>query len=368
MTPVTLSLKFAMLAFGSMVGFPCPRCGADIQRGSSFCPTCQLLVVDNGTKGNPDAPAEVLIGAVRISTDDSVARIIDAVPLLPKLVEGLTKHWSKPQQRAQLLGDGVRVGPTQLPHIYSVVSDYAAVLDIQCPEVFISQDRRLNAFTFGTNDDSCIVIHSGLIELLEDEELNFILAHEMGHIKARHVTYGSVLAMLSKGIQVATLAVPLEVVAVPLDAWSRATEETADRVGVVLSEDPRAAIRALAMLAAGSRKVLAQMNLSSYLDQHRDLGDLHGKLNLYLGGRDHPHTVTRIQKLIQFMSTDSFRHARSASRLPANTSKARLMTPVPAIEGRAHECVVTSSRFCPACGFESDAAWPHSCIACGVGF
>jgi len=293
--------------------------------------------------------------------------MVDAIPAFPKLVDGLAKYWSKPLQRAKFLGGGVRVGPSQLPHLHSIVKAYANTLDIDCPELFVQQTESLNAFTFGTNDDACIVVHSALIEMFDDEELKFILAHEMGHIKARHVTYGSVLTMVSQGLFGSIMMFPLDVIQSPLDAWSRASEETADRIGVVLSEDPRAAIRALVLLAVGSRKLLAQMDLMSYLEQHRDLNDFYGKLDLYFGGHNHPHTVTRVLNVIKFLNSDDYRRARTALGLPVNTCGVSFgALPAPTIDGVICESA-GNGRFCPQCGFESEPGSP-TCVACGFKF
>lgn len=345
----------------------CPRCGVGIPRGSAFCPSCQLLVFDNEqrAKGDPHAPSEVVIGSARISTDGSAARAVDAIPILPKLVDGLIKYWDKPLQRAQFLGDGVRVGPGQLPHLDSIVKTYAAALDLDCPELFIKQDPALNAFTFGTNDDSFIVVQSAVIEMLDDQELKFILAHEMGHIKARHVTYLSVLRMLSQGLFGSIMMIPLGVITAPLDAWSRASEETADRIGVILSDDPRAALRALALLAVGSRKLLAQMDLMSYLEQNRDLNDFYGKWQLYFGGNNHPYLVTRVLNAIKFLTSDDYRYARTALGLPVNACGSSFAAlPAPTIDAVVCESD-GNRRFCPQCGFESGRGGSPACVACG---
>lgn len=323
------------------------------------------MVFPGPVHGNPDLPEEVVIGTVRVSTDGSVARILDSVPVLPQLVEWLQKNWSKPLERAKHLGNGVRAGPNQLPHLYAIVQTQAAALGIQCPELFVAQQPELNAFTFGTNDDACIVVHSALIDLLDEHELEFILGHEMGHIKARHVTYSSALEM-SSSVALGLLSVPLDLFRSPIDAWKRATEETADRIGVVVSHEPLAAVRALGLLAVGSRKLLKQMDLMSYLEQHNDLEDFYGKLSLYFGGNDHPHLVTRVMNILHFVRRQEFLSARNALRLPANIAAGggeRAQGTV--IEGTLSDGR-GGKRFCPGCGFEINATETSACMACGL--
>lgn len=341
----------------------CPRCACEIPANRSFCPGCQLVVFrDHSALGRGQSePSEVVIGAARVSTDGSVARTVDAIPLLPQLVEGLLKYWSKPMQRAQHLGCGVRTGPNQLPRLHAIVRQHANALDLTCPELFVKQDPTLNAYTFGTNDDACVVVHSALVDLLDQQELNFILAHEIGHIKARHVTYGSVLSMVAQGLlgPLATFSALLA----PLDAWSREAEQTADQIGIILADQDASAIRALMLLAVGSRSLLVDINLAPYLEQQEDLCDFYGKWNLYFGGQSHPYIVTRVVNLLRFTNSEPARQARAAlGRSVAWPTPQRGFTaalPRPSSP-------VRQVKFCPDCGFEFQDNGALACKICGA--
>ena len=288
------------------------------------------------------------------------------------MVEAVINYWEKPLQRAKHLGFGVRIGPNQLPHLHSMLVSHANVLNVPCPELFVKQDPTLNAYTFGTNDDACVVVHSALVDLLDEQELSFILAHEIGHIKARHVTYGSVLAMFAQGLLGPLARSPLQpetVVALlvaPLDAWSREAEQTADQIGVILAEDPGAAVRALMLLAVGSRALLTQMNIAPYLEQQEDLANFYGKWQLYFGGNDHPYVVTRVLNVFRFLTTEQARSARAtlghgpllAGPSPRPAPKFRQLDPPKTDHA-------STLNFCPECGVEISYRASDLCRICG---
>lgn len=348
----------------------CPRCHSDVPAGRAFCPNCQLLVFRAQLSLGYDqhAPTNVVVGGVRVSTDASVAHIIDSVPLLPKLIEKFINYWGKPLQRATHLGFGVRVGPSQFPHLHSMLLVHANAVNVPCPELFIKQDPTLNAYTFGTNDDACVVVHSALIDLLDDQELSFILGHEMGHVAARHVTYGSVLSTAAQGLL--GINPIFSLLSAPLDAWSREAERTADQIGIILAEDPTAAIRALMLLAVGSRTLLEDMNIIPYLEQQHDLDNFYGKWNLYFNGTSHPYVVTRVLNLLQFIKSEPAQQARMALGHPAFLL---LGTPHPAKTkvrqlGEIRASDTTDLKFCPGCGVEVADHTALSCPICGVTF
>src|SRR5690348_13285358 len=66
--------------------------------------------------------------------------------------------------KAELLGQGVKVGPKQFPRVHALATECARTLGIATPTLYILNNRTPNAMTYGTNDDSFILIHSGLID------------------------------------------------------------------------------------------------------------------------------------------------------------------------------------------------------------
>ena len=64
------------------------------------------------------------------------------------------------------------------------------------PELYVSQTPFFNAGAYGI-DQPFIVVHSAAIELLDDDELRVLLAHELGHVISGHALYRTIAAILA---------------------------------------------------------------------------------------------------------------------------------------------------------------------------
>jgi Zn-dependent protease with chaperone function len=178
--------------------------------------------------------------------------------------------------RNELLGHAVKVGPRQFPRLNGLVVSCAETLGIAPPTVYIVNSPVLNAGTFGTNDDSFILIHSAIVDHMTDEELKAVIGHECGHIHNSHVVYLTTLDFLTRvaGVFVWWIVAPA---LVSLRAWSRRAEVTSDRAALLCAKDPAVVTRALGKLALGSHKLYDQMNLEVFLEQHEESREGPGK-------------------------------------------------------------------------------------------
>ena len=106
---------------------------------------------------------------------------------LLKTLSGLVNERS-----VRLLLLGRRCAPTSAtsPACTGCSADVAAVLDAEeCPELYVRASPMFNAYTIGMNKP-IIVVNSGLVDLLdEDEEMRFLLGHELGHAMSGHAVY-----------------------------------------------------------------------------------------------------------------------------------------------------------------------------------
>ncbi|MDH5493607.1 MAG: M48 family metallopeptidase, partial [Myxococcales bacterium] len=160
----------------------------------------------------------------------------------------------------QLLGTMVRVGKQQFPSIHRIAEHCAETLGVSVPTVYVQNSPFINAYTFGTDDDSFIVLHSALIDHFDETELKFVIGHETGHIQNKHVVYGTVLQLLrtTASIFLRWIVPPAELA---LTAWYRRAEITCDRAGLLCSGDLESATRSFLKMATGSQKLYAEINL-----------------------------------------------------------------------------------------------------------
>jgi Zn-dependent protease with chaperone function len=207
-------------------------------------------------------------------------------------------------EKNQLLGHAVRVGPNQFPRVHELTRHCAETLGIVPPTVYIVNQPTLNAMTYGTNDDSFILVHSALIDHLNDAELMNVIGHECGHIHNNHVVYLTTLFLLQ---QVSTLFTQWLVypATIALRAWSRRAEITCDRAGLLCCRDLNVATKSFAKLALGSQKLYEQLNLEEFVKQFEESQDGPGRYKEITSS--HPWLPKRILAIRAFSDSALYR-------------------------------------------------------------
>jgi Zn-dependent protease with chaperone function len=204
----------------------------------------------------------------------------------------------------------VRCGPNQYPTLYGILQESCRVLDMPEPELYLSSNPFPNAFAGGV-ERPYITLRSGIVNNLNDEQLFHLMGHELGHIKANHVLYfsvGAVLFALLDMLGRRTLGasdVASYGLVLAFYEWSRQAEFSADRAGLLVTQNLSTSIDAEIALTAGPNRLAHEMNREAFLDQARayqdaDMLDQIGKAVLFaLWGKtfSHPMPVHRVQEL-----------------------------------------------------------------------
>jgi len=219
--------------------------------------------------------------------------------------------------RVQLMGSYLRATADSFPQLYRAVQEGCDILDVpKRPAVYI-QPGGLNAFTAGVQQP-ILVLNAGLIDSMTEEELRFVVGHELGHIKSGHVLYYQIamlLPVLAEVVGVATFGVgsllsfPLEVA---LIRWQRMSELTADRAGLLACQDVNAATTAMIKLAGLPLRFFDKVNTEDFLAQARefesfDSDKLDWVAKMLSGmGQSHPWTVMRASELLRWVDSASY--------------------------------------------------------------
>lgn len=150
-------------------------------------------------------------------------------------------------------GNGVRITPDQFPDVYQSIKKHCETLNMDVPPVYILQNGGvLNAFAARFVGRNYVVLYSEIFELTYEEasnELNFVIAHELGHLKHRHLIKRFWLW-------------PSALIPFLSAAYSRACEYTCDNIGHALS--PNGSKLGLLLLAAG-KKTYKNVNVHEYV-------------------------------------------------------------------------------------------------------
>ena len=137
-----------------------------------------------------------------------------------------------------------------------------------------------------------IIITSKMVELLNPGELESVIAHEISHFYYQHSLYPPIEKARTRTEYLNFLNL------------SRAAEISADRAGLLGSGSIENSLRAMLKISTGLNDEHISFNFSSYLDQLRELKELHGNSNLLYA--THPTFLNRMQALIWFSMSHEY--------------------------------------------------------------
>ena len=215
----------------------------------------------------------------------------------------------------------------QLPRAYEAVERLTAKQGLPMPKIYVLPTESPNAFATGRNPQhASVAVTRGILDLLDDEELEGVLAHELGHIKNRDILTSSIAATLAGAITMVArmgfwasmfggggggrdrdrggggLGALFMIILAPIAASliqlaiSRSREYEADATGAAVTGNPYALARALQKLDSYSKRIPMQASPSTaHLFIVAPLLGSGGFANLF---STHPPMKERIQRLI----------------------------------------------------------------------
>lgn len=192
------------------------------------------------------------------------------------------------------VGNALRVGKKQFPELAEQISQAAQIVRVPPVQVFVYQEDRINAYAFGWDVPQAIVLTSSAVESLENDELRFVIGHEMGHIALGHTR----LSTLVGGLMGAPNIPILSSLILPIFlCWSRAAEYSADRAGLIACGDLNKSISALIKLLVGP-KLAEKVMIDDLICQSQELN--HKVDRIGEAGVMHPYLVHRVHELRAF--------------------------------------------------------------------
>lgn len=225
--------------------------------------------------------------------------------------------------RQLFLANAVRVGPRQRPRLDALYSEVLATLDWPGgeeaaasregrPELYVTQTPLVNAAAVGF-ERPFIVVSSAMLELLDEQEQRFILAHELGHIISGHATYRTLaILLITFGRQGLPFLAGLALLPFQLALleWYRKSELSADRAGLLGIQDERAAMGTFLKLAGGGAAG-DTLDLDDFMSQAAEYEADAGALDtifrlLNTAFRDHPFGTVRAAELQRWVAGGSY--------------------------------------------------------------
>lgn len=222
-------------------------------------------------------------------------------------------------QYGLMLASGIRVDQND-PVISEILRRCGDTLHINVPYTIVSSSvSGINAITVGTGDFVFIAISSLLKAVMSDDQLAFVLGHECGHIAVGHIVYHTVLNTARLLTEMIPLIGPklYNATSLPLKAWSRRSEISADRAGLLCCGDLDVSCRTLLQIEAGIMN-MDDFDLAAYI---RDANQMLrrtaiGRFNEL--SQTHPLLVKRIEALCLFGASEKY-YRLSGKTAPART-------------------------------------------------
>jgi Zn-dependent protease with chaperone function len=251
--------------------------------------------------------------------DRQMLEALQKIPGIDSVLRGLLRHSIELSMRLHHEGSFLKVSNKQFKSLEEKLKKACEILDISpLPELFVVQDIRVNAYTFGVEKCS-IAITTGALELLNSEEILAILAHELGHIKANHVLYkmaSRILANIASSMAQKTLGLSglmLYPIQLALLRWDRASELSSDRAALLVVKDPHIVLSLLMKLAGGSNIFKSELNLEAFIEQAESYEKIQeeGPLGKYITlmndmFQTHPLPIWRAKEIIDWVQSGEY--------------------------------------------------------------
>ncbi len=246
--------------------------------------------------------------------DAAALRQLENIPGFSALVKKILALGFEQLQYGINMASAIRLSPNQLPHLYNHLPPICEKLGIAEPEFYLEMNPMPNAWTFG-DTKIYITITSGLVEMMDDEELDAIIAHECGHILCRHVLYHSIAQYILSGADalgiLGALTIPIQYAIL---YWSRKSELSCDRCASIVTS-PEVVSRSMARFAGGPKEITNNINMLEWAkqadqyDEIRTDGLWNKTLQVYaVMGLTHPFSAVRVREILKWGESPQYRH------------------------------------------------------------
>ncbi|HEX8458235.1 MAG TPA: M48 family metallopeptidase [Pyrinomonadaceae bacterium] len=283
--------------------------------GNAKCGRCRLTLFGEPHKKFAELDKDSYIHPA----DSRALATLRAIPGIDTAVKKLLSVTGESAIRVIFTASAVRVTPKQCPDLYAKLQVACTTLGVDMPELFVQQSPLVNAFTGGV-ERPVIVLYSGLLERLTDEEVLAVVAHEVGHIHAEHVLYLTVAHLLEALANVALAAAPIaslvaqilsSTMRTALLAWSRRAELSCDRAALLVTQDADVIGRTMMKLCGGT--FASKVDYEQFLVQARDFQKNYDEraldrfwADIITSGLSHPFPVWRTSEILKWVETDQY--------------------------------------------------------------
>jgi Zn-dependent protease with chaperone function len=285
----------------------CRACGGDgrgLDQKIVVCPECRWL--------RPLAPGySIDCAAFQWAEDGKAMSALRSITPLNSAAQSISNKVGRRWIEAAF--NAVSLSEKQLPDVYFPAVRAARILGMtKMPDIYVSGDCTWDCHTYGSDNDAFIIIGSALATSFRGLDLLFVLAREMGHARAGHALWKSVIRFLvgeqshRKGLFANGILGALNpsaliegAIEMPLLAWARQAEITADRAGLLTVGSEEVARRVLLTWSLKSAFLYKRINVGAWLEQQTTSDDSVVRLS-EIATSSTPYITRRLSLMTQF--------------------------------------------------------------------
>lgn len=259
--------------------------------------------------------------------DLEATKALKQIPGVDVLVRNLLGQMAEQFFYADNIASSILVGKQQLPQYHQLLLEACKILDLEPPQLYIRQHPVPNAYTFAMRGKQpFIVLHTSLVEMLTPEEVQAVIAHELGHLKCDHGVYLTLvnIMVLAAG-QLPNWGVLIaQTLQAQILEWVRCAEFTCDRAALLATQDPKIVMSLLMKLTGGSPTLAPQLNLDAFLAQARAYDDISNTemgamlKSAQISQLTHPLPVLRAREIDRWAASKEYQSLLIAANMSYN--------------------------------------------------
>lgn len=311
---------------------PCPNCGAYIGQEKIFCFKCGHRLI-------PLTSYDLTPEDFMYPPDREGLNSLSQFRVLAPIIKDLVINNYVQNMSSWLSKNAVKVNFSSV--IGSMIMECGIILGLKSlPKAYVIPDKRMNAFTFGSDDVQFLALTSGLINSMTSSEVKAVLAHELGHIRCEHVIYHTLAELmmqeveLSSSIFEAGLEILSPIFRLILLSWHRESEVSADRASLLVVGD-------LDVI----KSMFTKLSHNPMGDEKIDLPPERITSNLFEVFSTHPTLTNRMRVLREFYRSREYE--RAGKKIATRLKLMKALVPRCRFCGSAKPI---TEMFCPVCG------------------
>ena len=215
------------------------------------------------------------VTAILHPEDKSTMDTLKKIPGFKLVVDKTVGNVMEKYAAVEYSGESINVSSKCLSTLHHQIAEACRLLDIlDIPECSINWFYHIGSFSVGEQRKR-MVFPSGSIDLLSTEELDFLIGHELGHMKCGHKTYHMLTEAMYRPMVGTDWKFVFNLIKLPLLNWYRISDFTADRMGLLCCQNIEVAVTTMIKMAGLPKKFYDQIHVESFIQQAMDFNENH---------------------------------------------------------------------------------------------